>query len=82
MARNHGGTVSAKTSVIRGDDDVEIEVFGYYEPEQRGGWTDPSWSSSVTFEYAERDGQPFVLTRDEISNAEQLMLEKAECTDY
>jgi len=77
MARKRGGTVYATISVIRNDDDIEVEVSGYYEPEQNGGMTDPSWSASVTFESAEVDGKPFDLTKDEIDHAEQVMLEKA-----
>lgn len=81
MARKHGGTVYAEITVVREIDglayDVEVEVSGYYEPEQNGGMTDPSWSAYVTFESAEVDGQPFTLTADEITHAEEAMLEKA-----
>lgn len=81
MKRKHGGTVTAEMSVIREVDgmtlDIEVEVSGYFEPEQNGGMTDPSWSANVTFEVAEVDGQPFELTADEIKHAEQLMLEQA-----
>ena len=41
MKRKHGGTVYATISVIRDFEDVEVEVSGYYEPEQNGGWDDP-----------------------------------------
>jgi len=81
MARKHGGTVYAAISVIRDYDDVEVEVSGYYEPEQNGGWDDPSWSASVTFETAGVDGKPFSLTKDEIDHAEQVMLENAHARD-
>lgn len=81
MKRKHGGTVYATISVIRDFEDVEVEVSGYYEPEQNGGWDDPSWSAYVTFESAEVDGKPFDLTKDEIDHAEEAMLEKAHGQD-
>lgn len=81
MKRKHGGTVCATISVIRDFEDVEVEVSGYYEPEQNGGWDDPSWTACVTFESAEVDGQPFTLTKDEIDHAEEVMLEKAHGQD-
>jgi hypothetical protein len=67
-ARKHrSGTVDATIIVNRGDDDEEItvEVSGYFEPEQNGGWDDPSWPASVELESAEVDGQAFVLTESE-----------------
>lgn len=78
MARKRGGTVYATINVIRNYDDVEVEVSGYYEPEQNGGWDEPSWSASVQFEEAQdMNGNPFELTKDEIDHAEEVMLEKA-----
>lgn len=81
MKRKHGGTVYATISVIRDFEDVEVDVCGYYEPEQNGGWDDPSWPACVTFEYAEIDGNPSTLTKDEIDHAEEVMLEKAHGQD-
>lgn len=81
MKRKRGGTVYATISVIRGFEDMEVDVSGYYEPEQNGGWDDPSWSAYVTFESAEVDGKPFTLTKDEIDHAEEVMLEKAHGQD-
>lgn len=81
MKRKHGGTIYATISVIRDFEDMEVEVSGYYEPEQNGGWHDPSWSAYVTFESAEVDGKPFDLTKDEIDHAEEVMLEKAHGQD-
>lgn len=79
--RKHGGTVTTKMSVIRtvNDEavDIEVEVSGYYEPAQNGGWDEPSWSANVQFEYAEFYGNPFELTPDEIIHAKELMLEAA-----
>ena len=70
-------TVSIEWSVIRGDDDIEIEVSGYYEPEQNGGWDEPSFPAWVSDITAEKDGKPFELTDDEINHMRQLLLEKA-----
>jgi len=78
MARKHGGTVTTEMSVIRNDEDIDIEVSGYFNPEQNGGWDEPSWSAYVEFEGAnDADGNPFTLTDDEIADAEQKMLEAA-----
>lgn len=81
MKRKHGGTVYATINVIRDEVDFEVEVSGYYEPEQNGGMTDPSWSANVTFESAEFEGKPCDLTADEITHAEEVMLEKAHGQD-
>ena len=86
MKRKHGGTVYAEITVVREGIygltyDVEVEVSGYYTPEQNGGMTDPSWSAYVTFESAEVDGKPFTMTKDDIDHAEQVMLEKAHGQD-
>lgn len=76
--RKHGGTVTTKMSVIRNDDDIDIEVSGYFNPEQNGGMTDPSWSAYVELEEAvDADGNPFTLTPDEIADAEYRLLEAA-----
>jgi hypothetical protein len=80
--RKHGGTVTTEMSVIRtvNDEevDLEVEVSGYYEPAQNGGWDEPSWSAYVEFEGAnDADGKPFELTPDEIIHAKELMLEAA-----
>lgn len=76
--RKRGGTVTATMSVIRNYEDIEIEVSGYFNPEQNGGWDEPSWSDYVEFEGAnDADGNPFTLTPDEIADAEQKMLEAA-----
>lgn len=75
--KKHGGTVTAEMSVIRNECDIEVEVSGYYEPGQAGGWDEPSWSANVQFEYAEADGKPFELTPNEIIHAKELMLEAA-----
>ena len=79
MKRKHGGTVYATISVIRDFEDVEVEVSGYYEPEQNG-WDDPSWSAYVTFESAEVDGKPFTLTKTKLTTQKK-MLEKAHGQD-
>lgn len=50
--RKRGGTVTATMSVIRNYEDIEIEVSGYFNPEQNGGWDEPSWSAYVEFEGA------------------------------
>ena len=80
--RKHGGTVTTGMSVIRlvGDEevDIDVEVYGYFEPAQNGGWDEPSWSASVQFEEAQdMHGNPFTLTPDEINNAEERLLEAA-----
>jgi len=76
--RKRGGTVTATMSVIRNDEDIDIEVSGYFNPEQNGGMTDPSWSAYVEFEGAlDADGNPFELTKDEIADAEYRLLEAA-----
>ena len=76
--RKRGGTVTASMSVIRNYEDIEIEVSGYFNPEQNGGWDEPSWSAYVEFEGAnDADGNPFTLTPDEIADAEQKMMEEA-----
>ena len=76
--RKRGGTVTASMSVIRNYEDIEIEVSGYFNPEQNGGWDEPSWSAYVEFEGAkDADGNPFTLTPDEIDYAEQKMMEEA-----
>ena len=76
--RKRGGTVTATMSVIRSYEDLEIEVSGYFNPEQNGGWDDPSWSAYVEVEGAnDADGNPFTLTPDEIADAEQKMMEEA-----
>ena len=76
--RKRGGTVTATMSVIRNYEDIEVEVSGYFNPEQNGGMTDPSWSAFVEFEAAkDADGNTITLTDDEIDYAEQKMLEAA-----
>ena len=76
--RKRGGTVTATMSVIRNYEDIEIEVSGYFNPEQNGGWDEPSWSAYVEFEAAkDADGNTITLTDDEIDYAEQKMLEAA-----
>jgi hypothetical protein len=76
--RKHGGTVTTEMSVIRNDEDIDIEVSGYFNPEQNGGMTDPSWSAYVEFEEAQdANGNPFTLTPDEIADAEYRLLEAA-----
>ena len=76
--RKRGGTVTATMSVIRNYEDIEIEVSGYFNPEQNGGWDEPSWSAYVEFEGAkDADGNTITLTPDEIADAEQKMLEAA-----
>ena len=76
--RKRGGTVTATMYVIRNYEDLEIEVSGYFNPEQNGGMTDPSWSAYVEFEGAkDADGNTITLTDDEIDYAEQKMLEEA-----
>ena len=76
--RKRGGTVTASMSVIRNDEDIDVLVSGYYNPEQNGGWDDPSWSAFVEFEAArDADGNTITLTDDEIDYAEQKMLEEA-----
>ena len=76
--RKRGGTVTASMSVIRNDEDIDVLVSGYYNPEQNGGWDDPSWSAFVEFEAAkDADGNTITLTDDEIDYAEQKMLEAA-----
>jgi len=78
MIRKRGGTVTATMSVIRNYEDIEVEVSGYFNPEQNGGMTDPSWSAYVEFEGAlDADGNPFELTKDEIADAEYRLLEAA-----
>ena len=76
--RKRGGPVTASMSVIRNDEDIDVLVSGYYNPEQNGGWDDPSWSAFVEFEAAkDADGNTITLTDDEIDYAEQKMLEEA-----
>ena len=76
--RQRGGTVTATMSVIRNYEDIEVEVSGYFNPEQNGGMTDPSWSAFVEFEAAkDADGNTITLTDDEIDYPEQKMLEAA-----
>ena len=76
--RKRGGTVTASMSVIRNDEDIDVLVSGYYNPEQNGGWDDPSWSAFVEFEAAkDADGNTITLTDDEIDYAEQKMMEEA-----
>ena len=76
--RKRGGTVTATMSVIRNYEDIEVEVSGYFNPEQNGRMTDPSWSAFVEFEAAkDADGNTITLTDDEIDYAEQKMLEAA-----
>lgn len=76
--RKRGGTVTATMSVIRNYEDIEIKVSGYFNPEQNGGWDEPSWSAYVEFEGAnDADGNTITLTGDEIACAEQKMLEEA-----
>ena len=36
--RKRGSTVTASMSVIRNDEDIDVLVSGYYNPEQNGGW--------------------------------------------
>lgn len=76
--RKHGGTVTAEMSVIRDEEDIDIEVQGYFNPAQNGGMTDPSWSAYVDFEGAnDADGNKFTLTADEIAEAKERLLEAA-----
>jgi len=82
-ARKHSGTVYATITVNRGDDDAEITVnlSGFYEPEQNGGWDEPSWPASVQLETAEtEDGQPFKLTEGEKIAAFEALWEKVNGT--
>lgn len=76
--RKHGGTVRTEMSIIRNDEDIDVLVSGYYNPEQNGGMTDPSWLAYVELEEAvDADGNPFTLTPDEIADAEYRLLEAA-----
>ncbi len=78
IARKRSGTVYATITVNRGDDDAEITVnlSGFYEPEQNGGWDEPSWSASVELETAEtEDGQSFELTEGEKTAAFEALWE-------
>jgi hypothetical protein len=77
VKRNRARMVYVETSVIRDDDDVEIEVSGYYEPEQHGGMFDESFPAWVSDICAELDGKPFELTEEEVHDMRQKLLEKA-----
>lgn len=77
--RKYGGTVTANWWVTRGDDEIAVEISGYYEPAQDGGWDEPSWSASVKLESCtDVNGQEVELTKNEIADAELRLLEKAE----
>ena len=80
--RKHGGTVYADITILRLDHEgeeheIKVEVQGYFNPEQNGGLTDPSWSASIDFERAETaTGDEITLTDDEIDCAIEAMWEK------
>ena len=76
--RKHGGTVRTEMSIIRNDEDIDVLVSGYYNPEQNGGMTDPSWSAYVEFEEAVNSDWVVVqLTAEEIEWAKEALMEAA-----
>jgi len=74
-ARKHSGNVSATITILRLDHEgeeheIDVEVQGYYTPEQNGGMTDPSWSADIDFETAvTATGDKITLTDNEVDSA-------------
>jgi len=83
MARHNkgiSGEVSAQITVLRGEDDngddieLVVNVSGYFEAEQDGGWDDPSWPASVDLESFEtEDGCSIDLTDSEKDEAREAL---------
>lgn len=56
------------------DIETPITVTGYFEPEQKGGLTDPSWNASITLEsVTTSSGRQMVLTPSEVEAATEML---------
>ena len=82
MAKRKGisGGVSAQIIVLRGEDEngddieVTVNVSGYFDAGQDGGWDDPSWSACVELETFEtEDGTAIELTEQEQDEAREAL---------
>lgn len=80
--RKKGGQVTALMYIYReeGDEEfkVEVEITGYYTPEQQATEVDPPISADVDFESAvmTHSGKTIVLTEDEIIKATEKLIEE------
>jgi hypothetical protein len=80
--RKKGGQVTALMYIYREQDDeefkIEVEVSGYYTPEQHATEVDPPISADVDFESAvmTHSGKTIVLTEDEIIKATEKLIEE------
>ena len=80
--RKKGGQVTALMYIYREQDDeeykIEVEITGYYTPEQQATEVDPPISADVDFESAvmTHSGKTIVLTEDEIIKATEKLIEE------
>jgi hypothetical protein len=80
--RKKGGQVTALMYIYREQNDeelkIEIEITGYYTPEQQATEVDPPISADVEYESAvmTHSGKTIVLTEDEIIKATEKLIEE------
>ena len=80
--RRKGGEITALMYIYREQDDeefkIEVEVSGYYTPEQQATEVDPPISADVEYESAvmTHSGKEIKLTEDEIIKATEKLIEE------
>lgn len=80
--RKKGGEISTLMYIYREQDDeefkIEVEVSGYYTPEQQATEVDPPISADVEYESAvmTHSGKTIELTEDEIIKATEKLIEE------
>lgn len=77
---DHDSGTSMETTY--GENDAPIVVTGYYNPAQRGGWTDPSWDAYydeiAAWYYRPNKGwKEIKLTQSEIRSYADALMERA-----
>lgn len=86
--RKKAGQVTALMYLYReidGEDTTqEVEVSGYFTPEQHQTETDPPINAGIDFETATliSSGQTIVLTEDEIEKATETLIAEIQENDY
>lgn len=68
--------VSVEMYVEREDEEIQIEVYGKYDPGERVTRNHPGYGPGAEFSFAEFNGKRIILTTDEIDKA-QAALDKA-----
>lgn len=80
--RRKGGEITALMYIYREEDDeefkIEVEITGYYTPEQQATEVDPPISADVEYESAvmTHSGKEIKLTKDEIIKATEKLIEE------